>query len=112
MQTRTLVGVSAANTEKTHTITQPTGNKGTKDIEIRSLTVSTSGGDIGADAGVYIKDNGTIVWSVMLRSAKVFGGHFRFDNYPITIKDGDCTIVTDDAGESVLVHVSVVYNVV
>lgn len=112
MITRTLVGDSAANTAKTHTITQPTGNKGTKDIEIRSLTVSTAGADIAADTTISIQDNAVEIWRVELRSGKVFGGHFRFDDYPLTIRDGDCTIVTDAAGASVIVSVSVVYNVV
>jgi hypothetical protein len=106
--------VSAANTAKTHTIVLPTINKTStkkKEIQIRSLTISTSGADIGADTGVAVQDNGTTIWNVELRSAKVFGGHFRFDDYPITIRNGNLTIVSDAAGAGCIVTVSMVYSV-
>jgi hypothetical protein len=112
---KTITGASAANTAKTHTITAPAVNATlgrTKEIGIRSLTVSTSGADPANDITVTISDNGVAIWAVELRSAQVFGGHFRFDDYPVICRAGDCTIDTDAAGASCLVHVSAVYTVI
>jgi hypothetical protein len=111
---RSFTGVSAANTAKTHTITLPKVNVNSsklKKIFIRSLTISTSGADPANDITVAVNDNGSAVWSVELRAAQIFGGHFKFDNYPIVIRDGNLTIVTDAAGAGCLVTVSAVYTV-
>ena len=113
---RTLTGVSLANTAKTHTISAIVPGTGTggmrRKINIHSIAISTGGGDIAADCTVTINDNAVGIWAVEMRAGKVFGGYFRFDDYPITIKDGDCTIVTDAAGAGVTVTVSIVYSVI
>ena len=109
----TLTGISAANTAKTHTITM-NGARGTlipRECLIRSLTVSTQGADPASDIEVDIKDNGTEIWSVTLRAGQVFGGHFRFDDCPVIVRAGDCTIITSAAGAGCLVKVSAVYSI-
>jgi len=110
---RSFTGKSAANTAKTHTITKPVASTNvSRDILIHSLTVSTSGGDIAADCTIAVNDNGTSVWEVELRNAKIYGGHFDFSSCPIPIRDGNCTIVTDAAGANVIVTVSAIYELV
>ena len=69
---RTLTGVSAANTAKTHTITVPQANSVKRECYIRSLTVSTQGADPASDIEVDIDDNGSTIWSVTLRRGQVF----------------------------------------
>ena len=98
-------GESTANTEKTHTPQVPTNSNV---INIESLTVSTRGGDIAADVGIYIKDAGNTVWSAFLRSGQVFGAHFsNIGAFPI---NGAITVVTDDAGSNCIVVTSMVYQ--
>lgn len=101
------VSTSAANTEKTMTIAR--GNK--KRIFIRTLTVTTRGGDVAADTNIIINDNGTKVWGAVLRSGKVFGGHFDFGK-GLPIRNGACTIVVDDAGANVITETSAIYEVI
>ena len=108
---RTLTGVSAANTFKTHTISVPRDNVGKRECYIRSLTVSTQGADPASDIEVDIDDNGTTIWSVTLRAGQVFGGHFRFDDCPVIVRAGDCTITTSAAGAACVVKVSTVYSI-
>lgn len=105
---RVFTGSSAANTAKTHTITKLSG----KAIRLHSLTVSTRGADSATDCQVTISDNGTVVWRVSLRLAKVFGGHFNFDSCPIPIRNGNLTIDTGAAGALCIVDVSATYEVV
>lgn len=107
---RTLSADSVADTEKTHTITQPSAGPQRR-ILIHWITVSTRGGDIAADAEIIINDNGVRRWRLDLRSAKVFGGHILFAPCPIVIQDGDCTIVTGEGGANVIVSTSVGYEV-
>ena len=108
---KTLTGVSAANTEKTHTIAVPRDNVGKRECYIRSLTVSTQGADPASDVAIDVKDNAVTVWSVTLRAGQVFGGHFRFDDMPVICRAGDCTIVTSAAGAACIVKVSTVYSI-
>ena len=105
---RVMTGDSAANTEKTHTVAKPGGKK----IYIYSLSVSTSGADISADAEILIKDNAVTVWKFMLRTAVSFGGFMTFSDCPIPIRDGNLTIVTGEGGAGVIVTVSITYKVI
>ena len=111
---RTFTGVSAANTAKTHTVTLPKVHATSgayREIRIHSLTVSTGGGDLSADCTISVQDNASEVWKTELRSGKVFGGNFNFGDYPIVIRNGDLTIVTDAGGANVIVTISAVYSV-
>ena len=97
---------SAANTAHTHVL----GISGdTEWVDIKSLTVSSRGGDISADVGVTIYDNNTERWTVWLRSAQIFGGHFPNIGI-IPIKNNIMKIHTDAGGANVIVAVSCVYK--
>lgn len=100
-------GESAANTAKTHTITDESG----KQIYLNSLALSLKGADSSNDIDVDVKDNGTTIWSVTMRDGGVLGGFFDFSAAPIVIANGDLTIVTGAGGADCIVKVSVAYEV-
>lgn len=102
-----VISTSAADTEKTLTISR--GNK--RRIFIRNITVTTRGADIAKDVQIIVNDNAVAIWKASLRSAKVFGGAFDLGK-GIPVRDGDCTIVVDDAGASCITDTSVIYEIV
>ena len=108
MAVLTANGTSSANTELTVTISLPS-NKSR--IFIRTLTVTTKGADISGDVDIAINDNETLTYPIALRSAEVCGGHFDFGK-GIPIRGGDCTIVVDAGGASVITVVGVVYEII
>jgi len=105
MKRMTFTGDSAANTEKTHALGTP-GN--TAFVDIKSLNVSTRGGDVAADASIQIKDGGTARWVAYLRDDKEFGKNFT--NLGMIEMTDAFTILTDDAGSGVIVTVSCIYD--
>ena len=108
-------GASTAGAAKTNTITAPKINNNSskvKKVLIHSITVTTSGGDIGADVGILLTKVATSeTWNAELRSGKVFGSHFTFP-HPIDCGHGNVTIVTDAGGSGVVVTTSVQYEVI
>lgn len=98
-------GDSGANAEKTHTPQIPTN---TEYINIESLTISSTGGDVASDVTIEIKDAGNTVWKAALRSGKEYGRHFtNIGAFPL---NGTLTIVTAAGGASVVVTTSMIYQ--
>ena len=100
------IGTSTTDAAVTVTITRPAFKRGW--IMIKSITVTTKGADIAKDTDIVLNDNGVAVWAAVLRSGKVYGGHFQ--DLHIPIKNGDATVVVDAAGASVVAIASVVYE--
>jgi hypothetical protein len=104
---KTVTGTSGANAAQTLTITLP-ANK--KRIFLRHLTVTTKGADVASDIDIVINDNAVAIYPIALRTGKVFGGDFDFGK-GIPIRAGDCTIVIDAGGASVVTVAGAVYEI-
>ncbi len=106
MRRYSFTGESAVNTAKTHTLDTPST---TDWVDIKSLTITTRGGDIAADISIKIQDNGVDRWIAWLRSGKIYGAHFS-DIDVIKLNSGVLQIVTAAGGADVVVVVSCVYK--
>ena len=103
---RNFTGESGADAAATHSIAVPDG---TVSVFFQSLTVSTRGGDIGADVKIAITDGGRERWIVYLRSGKVYSGHFdSIGNIQLSNSPSSLGITTSAGGTGCIVVVSAV----
>jgi hypothetical protein len=107
MAVLTANGTSSANTAQTITITMPSKRSR---IYIRHLTVTTKGADIAGDVDIVVNDNGVAAFPIVLRAGAVYGVNLNFGK-GIPIRGGDCTIVIDAGGASVITVAGVIYEI-